>query len=204
MVGLVLGIALASPTAPYGVVPSEKALCRKVCKLPGPPGPPGVVGSPGPSGPPGPTGSTGPSGPPGMDGALGPPGIPGVSGNPGVAGVPGPPGPSGPPGPPGPTGAATVTVVLHEASATFGRVQAGTLLTLTASCDAGEALVGGGVVPAIAGGIPADIARIHLLYSGPTTPPTGWTAASTAVQTLSQTAALTYTVSAFCVLGGIP
>ena len=201
MMALLLGIALASPTAPYGVVPSEKALCRKVCKLPGPPGPPGVVGSPGPSGPPGPTGPTGPSGPPGPDGASGPPGIPGVSGNPGVAGPPGAPGPLGPTGP---TGAATVTVVLHEASATFGRVQAGTLLTLTASCDAGEALVGGGVVPAIAGGIPTDIARIHLLYSGPTTPPTAWTAASTAVQTLSQTADLTYTVSAFCVLGGVP
>jgi len=94
--------------------------------------------------------------------------------------------------------------VLHEHSATFGRVQAGTVLTLTASCDAGEALVGGGVVPAIAGGIPADIARIHLLFSGPTTPPTGWMAASTAVQTLSQTAELTYTVSALCVAGGIP
>src|SRR5262249_16551805 len=148
MVGLVLGIALASPTAPYGVVPSEKALCRKVCKLPGPPGA---------------TGPTGPSGPPGPDGVPGPPGIPGASGNPGVAGAPGAP---GPPGPPGPTGAAQAMVVLHEASATFGRVQAGTLLTLTASCDAGEALVGGGVVPAIAGGIPADLARIHLLYSG--------------------------------------
>src|SRR5215813_1042540 len=201
MMALLLGIALASPTAPYTALPSKQALCRKVCKLPGPPGPTGAVGSPGSPGPPGPTGPTGSSGPPGPDGPPGPPGLPGASGNPGVAGAPGVPGPLGPTGP---TGAATLSLALHQVSEQFGRVQAGTLLTLTASCDAGEALVGGGVVPAIAGGIPADIARIHLLYSGPTTPPTGWTAASTAVQTLSQTAALTYTVSAFCVLGGIP
>src|SRR5215813_8321445 len=155
MVGLVLGIVLASPTAPYGVVPSEKALCRKVCKLPGAPGPTGAVGSPGSPGPPGPT---------------------------------------------GPAGPATLSLALHQVSEQFGRVQAGTLLTLTASCDAGEALVGGGVVPAIAGGIPADSARIHLLSSGPTTP----SAASTAIQTLSQTADLTYTVSALCIAGGIP
>jgi len=183
MLSWVLGVALASPTAPYGVVPSEKVLCRKVCKLPGPPGPPGAGGVPGPPGSPGPTGPTG------LSGAAGPPGALG---------------PSGPPGPTGPTGAATVTVVLHETTANFGRVQAGTLLTLTASCDAGEALVGGGVVPTIASGVAADVARIHLLFSGPTTPPTGWTAASTAVQTLSQTADLTYTVSALCVAGEMP
>jgi len=53
----------------------------------------------------------------------------------------------------------------------------------------------------IAGGVPQDLARIHLLYSGPTSA-TEWTAAATAVQTLSQSADLTYTVYALCTPGG--
>jgi len=79
----------------------------------------------------------------------------------------------------------------------FGRATAGTLLQLTAACAPGEVVQAGGVVPTITGGVPQDIQRVHLLFSGPTSA-TAWTAAATAVQTLSVNAELTYTVYALC------
>jgi len=82
----------------------------------------------------------------------------------------------------------------------FGRATAGTIMVLTAPCLPGEVVQAGGVVPTITGGVPVDIARIHLLFSGPTSP-TEWTAAATAIQTLSVNADLTYTVYALCAPG---
>ena len=79
----------------------------------------------------------------------------------------------------------------------FGRATAGTILELTAACQPGEVVTAGGVVPTVTGGVPQDVARIHLLFSGPTSA-TAWTAAATAVQTLSVDADLTYTVYALC------
>jgi hypothetical protein len=87
--------------------------------------------------------------------------------------------------------------MLRHVSQRFGRAESGQILQLTASCAPGETVVAGGVVPTIAGGVPQDLARIHLLFSGPTGAET-WSAAATAVQTLSVSADLTYTVYALC------
>jgi len=106
---------------------------------------------------------------------------------------------NGAPGPTGPTGGSiTVPVSVHSTVLAVGRAMSGDLLTATAECDPGEVVIAGGVVPTIAGGLPQDIQRIHELFSGPTSP-TAWTAASTTVNTLSQTANLTYTVYALCI-----
>jgi len=80
---------------------------------------------------------------------------------------------------------------------TFGRAQAGTLISVTVPCASGEIVLAGGVVPTIAGGVPNDIQRVHLLVSGPAST-TAWTAASTITNTLSQTASLTYAAFALC------
>ena len=93
---------------------------------------------------------------------------------------------------------------VHSISQNFGRAQSNTLIAVTVPCDPGEVAIAGGVVPTIAGGVERDIQQVHLLSSGPTTPPTAWTAASTVVNTLSQTADLTYTAYALCVPGGSP
>jgi hypothetical protein len=113
-----------------------------------------------------------------------------------MTGPPGPPGATGATGPPGTLG----LVTLRQASLAAGRAQSGDLLTLTADCDPGETVIAGGVVPTIATATPQDIARIHLLVSGPvaTGTGTGWLGASTLTQTLSRDASLTYTVYAFC------
>src|SRR4029453_18292397 len=113
---VLLGTALASPTAPRATLASKAALCRALCEagvavLCGELGARqarqcarGIVAAcrradplavcPEAVAPPsGPTGATGPVGPPGADGAAG------------AAGAPGPPGQEGAPGPPGATGA---------------------------------------------------------------------------------------------------
>jgi len=77
----------------------------------------------------------------------------------------------------------------------------GQLISLVASCEPGEIAIAGGVVPTIMGGVPRDVQQVHLLYSGPTTPPTGWQVASTVVNTLSQSADLTVTAYALCIPG---
>src|SRR5262245_57265281 len=163
----------------------------------GPPGPPGPTGPTGPTGANGDVGSQGPAGMDGHDGSVGPSG---PAGSAGPAGVPGPPGPVGPTGATG--GSVTVPVTVHQISQDFGRAQANTLISVVVPCDPGEVAIAGGVVPTVAGGVERDIQSVHLLYSGPTTPPTAWTAASTVVNTLSQTADLTYTAYALCVPGG--
>jgi hypothetical protein len=86
--------------------------------------------------------------------------------------------------------------MLRHVSERFGRAESGEILQLTASCEPGETILAGGVVPTIVGGVPQDLSRVHLLFSGPTD--NAWTAAATAVQTLSVSADLTYTVYALC------
>jgi hypothetical protein len=88
-------------------------------------------------------------------------------------------------------------VTIRQVVQAVGRAQAGQVITATVPCAPGERVLAGGVVSTIAGGTASDIARIHLLFSGPASP-TAWSAASTAVSTLSQTARLTYTASALC------
>ena len=89
---------------------------------------------------------------------------------------------------------------MRAVSQSFGRPKAGDLFVLTAPCEPGEVVQAGGVVPTIANGVPVDIQRIHLLFSGPTSA-TEWTAAATCIQTLSPNAELTYTVYALCAPG---
>jgi hypothetical protein len=169
---------------------------------------PSVVGPPGPTGPTGAMGAPGPPGPMGAPGAMGVPGPPGPMGAPGVAGatgaigVPGPTGSTGPPGTTGATGATgpaspPLAVTVTQVSQTVGRAQAGQLLRLSVPCDPGQVVVGGGVVPTISGGVATDLARVHMLVSGPDGP-AAWQGASTITNTLSQTASLTYAVFALC------
>jgi hypothetical protein len=164
----------------------------------------GLFGAPGPTGPTGPTGAPGgadcvacPPGPPGAAGPLGPTGAVGSVGPTGPAGAPGL---TGPTGPTGPTGAGSAPVVTIKAvTQDFGRAPNDLLIQLTAPCDAGQAVVGGGVVPTVVGGRDPerDLARVHLLASGPAGP-AAWTAVSTITSTLTEGASLLYTVSALC------
>jgi hypothetical protein len=129
-------------------------------------------------------------------------GAPGVAGATGAIGVPGPTGSTGPPGTTGATGATgpaspPLAVTVTQVSQTVGRAQAGQLLRLSVPCDPGQVVVGGGVVPTISGGVATDLARVHMLVSGPDGP-AAWQGASTITNTLSQTASLTYAVFALC------
>ena len=178
MVALLL-LLLAGPVMAH---PHPFCVLSKKCKQ-------GPVGPIGPQGPTGPNGEDGPPGPPGCDGATGP------------TGSVGPTGPVGPAGVAGPTGNVTIPVSMHSVTQNFGRAQSGTLISLVVPCDPGEIVISGGVVPTIAGGVARDIQQVHLLYGGPTTPPIAWQVASTIVNTLSQTADLTYTAYALCIPG---
>lgn len=92
-------------------------------------GPPGLPGSQGESGP------MGPSGPSGPQGESGPSGPSGPQGETGPSGPSGPQGASGPSGPAGPDN----TYV----RAGFSNFQPGVPGTAAASCDVGDALIGG-------------------------------------------------------------
>jgi hypothetical protein len=189
MLALVLAVALASPTAPWAVVPSQKALCRTLCKQPGPTGP---------AGPPGPMGGTGPIGPPGATGPSGPPGAVGAAGPPGAQGLPGVPGPTGPTGP---TGAANVAVVARSVSSgVFVRPVAGTLVQLALACDPGGTILSGGTANVVSNA--ADVPRVHMLDSGPDAP-TGWHAAATVIQQFSLGGTLEVVLTILC-QGGTP
>lgn len=150
----------------------------------GPTGPMGLPGQPGPVGPTGPSGHVGASGNPG---AMGPPGAPGL---PGSQGLPGPPGPTGP------TGVA-IPVTTISTTQDFGRVRAGDLLTLTATCPPGSVVIGGGTIVEFQPPNPTDTARIHLLSSGPISDDV-WQCKSTAISTASNGSNLRYTVVATC------
>jgi len=135
LAGWLLGVALASPTAPHITVSTKHALCVAMCQArvaslcdtltgkrarecesgvvfacqrsnPSAVCPEAVEPPAGPTGPTGPTGPEGPPGPPGVAGQAGVPGNPGAPGTPGSAG---PPGPAGLPGQPGSTGATGAT-----------------------------------------------------------------------------------------------
>jgi len=166
---------------------------------------PSVIGTIGPTGPTGPQGEQGATGLPGPPGSAGPPGAAGSIGPPGPLGPPGsigpvgPTGATGPPGATGPTGpsAPPLQVVIKQLSQNFGRARGGQIISVTVPCDPGQIVLAGGAVPSITGGVASDIARVHLLISGPDSIAT-WKAASTVTATLSQTADLTYTAFALC------
>jgi len=101
----------------------------------------GVNGKDGAKGDKGDTGATGAVGPRGLTGPQGPQGEPGLDGADST--VPGPMGPQGPEGPEGPAGkdgvdGASGTANVHVVSVTTPNDNA------TASCPAGETLLGGG------------------------------------------------------------
>jgi hypothetical protein len=103
----------------------------------GPAGPEGPEGAAGPAGPAGPAGSAGADGAHGIDGAVGPAGPMGPIGPKGADGQDGGVGPQGPTGPAGGT-----NVVIRQGSET--NIQNSMVVTVTASCDAGEHATGGG------------------------------------------------------------
>lgn len=166
---------------------------------------PGVVGPTGPTGPPGPDGAPGPAGAAGSPGPMGVAGPPGAPGPPGVIGMTGPTGVigmTGPTGVTGPTGATgpvapPLAVTVKEVTQNFGRARGGQIIRVTVPCDPGQIVLAGGVVPTILGGVPQDLAHVHLLTSGPSGT-AAWTAASTITATLSQSAQLSYAAFALC------
>jgi len=184
MLALVLALTFASAHAPLATVPSEKALCRKVCKLPGPPGPTGAPGAPGTVGAAGPAGA---AGPPGLPGPIGP------TGASGPAGVPGSPGPAGPTGPTGPS---IGIVTARSEGITVPRPDVNVPIVVVTDCLADEQVIGGGVraIPSS----PTDMTRMHVQDDGPTT--TGWTAQVAATSRFSPGSTLTVTVTVYCLL----
>jgi hypothetical protein len=122
------------------------------------------LGEIGPVGPAGPRGAAGPRGPAGASGSNGADGADGADGTDGSNGTDGTDGVDGAPG-------ATNVVIRHGAD---NNIQAGTILTATVECNAGERATGGG-------GTSGSAAGIHLKHSVPTpstqgATPTGWAA----------------------------
>jgi Collagen triple helix repeat (20 copies) len=176
-------------------------------------GPAGVAGAQGAPGPQGPAGALGGVGPQGRAGAQGAPGAPGAAGPAGPTGLQGPtgpagavgaqgakcdPGPAGPQGPPGTSGVSGVTVVTARVPASgFNSTDT---KTATASCGAGQVVLGGGM-EFERGTLPqSDYAKLFLVYSKPTGT-TGWTAQSLEASSFGETWALTvYVVCATAAL----
>ena len=170
MLALMLAVALASPTAPWAVVPSKKALCRAVCRaVPGSPGPTGPMGDRGLPGPPGPVGPVGPVGAVGPMGPLGEPGSPGAVGATGATGTTGATGPAEPLG---------GLVRKSISTGVLVRPLGGVVITLALDCDPGFQIIAGGTTNTMANA--PDISRLHLLASGPTA--SGWQANAVVVQ----------------------
>jgi hypothetical protein len=122
----------------------------------GPTGATGATGSEGSTGATGPTGATGETGPTGPAGPQGPTGAEGPAGATGEAGATGPTGETGPAGPAGPTGPTGPTGATGDTGPAASQIVAGatvtspvapppnTAITSTATCPAGEVLLGGG------------------------------------------------------------
>lgn len=91
----------------------------------------------GPEGEQGPKGEQGPEGPQGQAGPEGPPGAEGPQGPEGAQGPVGPQGPAGEEGLPGVLGFYFVTTIRDN-------IPAGSANALTADCDSGELVTGGG------------------------------------------------------------
>ncbi|WP_374090076.1 DNRLRE domain-containing protein [Methylomicrobium lacus] len=165
---------LLGPTGPIGPQGLQGLLGPT-----GPIGPQGLQGLLGPTGPIGPQGlqgllgPTGPIGPQGLQGLLGPTGPIGPQGLQGLLGPTGPigltglTGPTGPLGPTGPVGqiANTVVKTVTQAAPVTGQL-------ISATCDAGQTLVGGGVnVPNIANVLPLSSVPVLDQITGL---PIGW------------------------------
>lgn len=101
----------------------------------------GVQGATGPQGVTGPRGTTGLAGP---QGATGSQGVPGEAGAQGPAGPSGPAGPAGPVGPVGPSGPSESQLVIGAPATSAPAAPRHTLVSATATCPAGTALLGGG------------------------------------------------------------
>lgn len=138
----------------------------------GPQGPAGIEGPAGPQGPEGQIGPEGPEGPEGPTGAQGPQGVQGLAGEDGATGPQGPAGPQGPEGPEGPAGQVATQVVdgpNTAVTAQFG--DPGWPITSTASCPAGESVLGGGFRATGAD----NGSEIYTSSSYPTAGGDGWT-----------------------------
>jgi len=135
----------------------------------------GDTGAQGPTGPQGPSGAigmTGATGVQGATGATGPSGGPiGPTGGTGATGAQGPTGPTGPTGVTGATGTTGATGptgspgvnAFHEAFSATSTAATG---TLTATCDAGEVVTGGGFTDTAAG---------QIISSAPSVAGNAWT-----------------------------
>jgi hypothetical protein len=165
-------------------------------------GPPGEDGAPGPAGPagadgapgaPGPTGETGPQGPAGQAGATGAQGPPGATGPQGLPGATGPQGLPGATGPQGPTGPAASQVTSNSGVSTSPQLD--TTVTVTASCPAGKALLGGGAQATNSDA--THPARVAIVRSSPGSA-SSWTATGVISAGLGAPNAMTVTAYAVC------
>lgn len=164
----------------------------------GPAGPEGPQGDPGPEGIQGPQGPQGMPGPAGTDGAVGPQGPAGpqgVAGPQGPQGDTGPQGPQGAVGPAGPTDSVVVNDGGNTRSAAAGNAQ-GTQHSDTASCPAGEVLLGGGAYLTSTAPYASGLSRVDIVASYPTGSTT-WTA--TMLVRTSFAAASNATITAYAV-----
>lgn len=162
-----VGVGPTGPVGPQGPVGATGPAGPQ-----GPVGPSGATGAAGPAGPQGPTGPagaagpTGPQGPAGPVGAQGPAGLQGPAGpqgEEGPVGPTGPTGPQGPMGPQGPAGTVAAAVTVREASGTGVDT-----CEVTACCEGGETVVGGGF--AGANGAPStEPDAVYLSISRPAT-----------------------------------
>jgi hypothetical protein len=154
----------------------------------------GSLGATGPRGAQGPTGSTGPAGPVGSQGPQGDTGPQGQQGPQGDPGSQGPLGPTGPQGPAGPSGSQLVTGAPVTSAANAAR---NTVITATATCPAGKALLGGGALVTTTS---PQKERAQLVTSYPSAANT-WTAVGVvAIGNLGSGQKMTVTAHALCSL----
>ena len=144
MVGLPLGSFTFTVTVTDATGATATATTHVTVQLPtiaGPQGATGATGAAGATGPQGPQGPQGAPGPQGAEGPQGPPGPQGIQGIKGDTGDTGATGAQGPQGPQGVPGLSARVVVVNSVNQTLAK---GALFTLTTSCPAGKAVIGGG------------------------------------------------------------
>lgn len=144
---------------------------------------------------PGATGPAGPMGLPGAAGAQGADGQPGPEGAAGPAGPKGQKGDQGESGPQGPAGPAGGTVVVGQPVSSEPAAGPAVTVTATASCPAGETVLGGG-----AEATTNDTANKVQLISSRPEGDSGWTAVGVVAVGLGNGKKLTVTPYVICTL----
>jgi hypothetical protein len=122
-------------------------------------------------------GPPGPQGPQGIQGPIGPQGPPGINGTNGVNGTQGPPGINGTQGPAGPSGLSTINGTnLYNVTGIIDTAP----FSSTASCEAGDFVLGGGWLQTGSAAIQAGIG----VSSIPVADLSGWSVTGTSLTTL--------------------